>query len=140
MPYQAWLSILAIASAVLFVGSLFIAPLLLARIPADYFAHDTRPPSAWAHRHRAIRITLLITRNTLGTALILAGIAMLALPGQGLLTILAGFLLLDFPGKYALEKRLLAQRWARAPIDWLRRRRGRPPLQIRTAADPSTPS
>jgi hypothetical protein len=52
------------------------------------------------------------------------------LPGQGLLTLLLGFLLLDFPGKYALEKRLIARPRVHAAVDWLRRRARREPLEV----------
>ena len=60
----------------------------------------------------------------------LAGIAMLVLPGQGLLTLLVGFLLIDFPGKYRFEKWLVARRWVLQPINWLRLRRHQMPLRV----------
>jgi hypothetical protein len=60
----------------------------------------------------------------------LAGVAMLVLPGQGLLTLLMGFLLVDFPGKYRLERWLFARPIVRRPINWLRHRAGRVPLQL----------
>jgi hypothetical protein len=65
-------------------------------------------------------------------AFIAAGIAMLVLPGQGLLTILIGFLMLDFPGKYRVEKWLVSRRRLLGAINWLRRRAGRVPLRIST--------
>jgi hypothetical protein len=47
-----------------------------------------------------------------------------------LLTLLVGVFLLDFPGKYAFEKWLVGRPGVLRMINWLRRRRGRPPLAI----------
>jgi len=55
---------------------------------------------------------------------------MLLLPGQGLLTILIGLLLLDFPGKRALELRLLRRPALRGFLDRMRQRRGVPPFVL----------
>ena len=55
---------------------------------------------------------------------------MLALPGQGVLTILAGLALLDFPGKRALELKILKRPSILGAVNWLRERRGREPLRF----------
>jgi len=57
-----------------------------------------------------------------------AGIIMLVLPGQGIFTILIGIMLLNFPGKYRLERWIVARRPVLRSINWLRRRAGRAPL------------
>ena len=44
----------------------------------------------------------------MGYLLIIGGILMLVLPGQGLLTILLGLIFSDYPGKYKLEKKVAA--------------------------------
>ncbi len=123
-----WL--LGLASVAVFVASLAIMPALIVRIPENYFSHDTRPPSRWASRSPSFRLTLLIGKNLLGIVLVLGGLAMLVLPGQGLLTIFAGFILLDFPKKYAVEKWLVRRRWVHRPLNWVRRKRGRGPLVL----------
>ena len=53
--------------------------------------------------------TLLIKalRNLAGVALMLLGFIWLFTPGQGLLTLAAGFALLEFPGKPAVTERIL---------------------------------
>lgn len=122
--------ILGITSVAIFVASLLIMPALIVRIPTDYFAHAARPPSPWANRHPAVRFALLVCKNMLGVVLVLGGFAMLVLPGQGLLTIFAGFVLLDFPRKYAFESWLVRRRWIHRPINWLRKKRHREPLRI----------
>jgi len=122
--------VIGVASVVVFFASLLVMPLLLARIPADYFAHEQRPPSRWAHHKSALRLAILIIRNCLGLTVILAGVAMLMLPGQGLLTIVAGLVIMDFPGKYAFERWLVRKRLVYNPINWIRRKRGVAPLRV----------
>ena len=73
---------------------------------------------------------MLVIRNVLGWVFVVAGIAMLVLPGQGLLSIIAGLVLIDFPGKHRLERRLLASHVVRDAMNWLRRRAGRPPFDF----------
>jgi hypothetical protein len=117
---------LAVISAVTFLGTLVAIPILVARIPADYFAPRRRRRSqkgpAWA------RWSLLIAKNVIGAALIAAGLAMLLLPGQGLITILIGILLTNFPGKYRLERAIVRRPPVFRAINWIRRRSGRPDL------------
>jgi len=62
--------------------------------------------------------------------LILAGVAMLVLPGQGMLTIVLGIMLLNFPGKYRLERRVARMRPVARSINWMRARGGHPPLKV----------
>ena len=71
---------------------------------------------------------LLITKNLLGIVLLIAGLAMLLVPGQGLLTIVVGMLLIDFPGKFRVERWLVTRRQVWRSINWLRKRAGRPVL------------
>ena len=48
--------------------------------------------------------------------------------GQGLLTLLVGLLLMNFPGKYQLERWLVGRPGVLAALDWLRQRKGEPPF------------
>ena len=77
---------LAILSAIMFVGSLLALPWLVAQIPRDYFLTGVSHRLPWADRHPFVRSAFVIGKNVLGFILLLAGIAMLLLPGQGLLT------------------------------------------------------
>jgi hypothetical protein len=139
VPMPDWLSdhqtllwSLGAASIVMFAASLFAIPTIAVRMQPDYFAHETRPPSRWAHRAPPVRVAFVVGKNLLGVVLILAGIAMLVLPGQGLLTLVIGFFLLDFPGKYRFERWLVARPAVHRPLNWLRRRAGREPLELDT--------
>ncbi len=120
---------LGIGSAITFVGSLLAVPWLAAKIPADYFNRHRRPPSKLAVQHPALRLTLAILRNLLGVLILLAGIAMLFLPGQGLLTILFGLMLINFPGKYRLEQWAIRQPAIFKAINWMRAKARREPLE-----------
>jgi hypothetical protein len=73
---------------------------------------------------------LLALRSLLGALLVLLGILMLVLPGQGVLMIVAGLSLLRFPGKRKLLRRLLRAPGVHLVCDAIRRRAGKPPLQL----------
>jgi hypothetical protein len=77
-----------------------------------------------------VGIALWVLRNLLGGALVVAGIAMLVLPGQGILTILIGLLLMDFPGKRRGEIYLLRKRTVARAVNWIRSRAKQPPLEL----------
>jgi hypothetical protein len=130
---QSVLWTLGIVSAITFVGSLLSVPVLIARMPADYFASPTRHRSRWSKRHPLLRVTITLCRNLLGGLLVLAGIAMLVLPGQGILTIAVGIVLMDFPGKHRLERWVVCRPRVLRSMNWIRARSQRPPLVI----DPS---
>jgi hypothetical protein len=115
------------------IALVLVAPLAVAwvivQLPKDYFTAKRRPPSTWSKARHEVRAMMVLGKNFFGGVLVLAGIAMFVLPGQGLLTLLAGLLLLNFPGKYRLECRLATQRHVWRSINWLRKRFGREPLE-----------
>jgi hypothetical protein len=113
-------------SIVLFIAGVIAGPLVIARLPADYFVRPEREPV----RHPVLRAALRVMRNVLGGLLILAGIAMLVLPGQGVLAILVGISLISFPGKRKLQRRLLGLPALRRVVASIRRRAGQPPLEL----------
>jgi len=117
-------------SFLLFVGSLIAMPLLVARIRADYFLTSDPRTDSWLGRHPAARVTARVIKNSLGVVLFLAGLAMMVLPGQGILTVLVALSLLEFPGKRALELRLIRQPSINRSINWMRKKSGRSPLIV----------
>jgi hypothetical protein len=128
---QTLLWVLSGSSIVLLVASFFLVPFAVSRIRPDYFAHEKRPDRSWINLHPAVRVGIHIGKNLIGIVLLLTGVAMLALPGPGLITLLVGFFLLDFPGKYRIEKWLVRKAVVHRPINWLRHRAHRAPLDIR---------
>ena len=113
-----------------FVATLVVVPWLIVRIPADYFAHRKRHRMPWADHHPVVRGLLLVGKNILGFVFVGVGLALLLLPGQGILTIVVGIMLLDFPGKYRLERWAIDRRPVLRSINWLRRRAKRDPLVL----------
>jgi len=75
-----------------------------------------------------MRWGLLISKNLLGCVIVLLGIAMLVLPGQGILTIVIGLVLINFPGKYRLERWIITRGPVLRAINLIRQRSGRQPL------------
>lgn len=121
-----WLFLLSVVG---FLGSLIALPLILVRLPADYFSE--RHPRAWLKaRHPVLRIMAVALKNILGVILLLGGFAMLVLPGQGILTIVIGMSLVDFPGKRALERRILSRPLVLQAINRIRTRFNRPSLRL----------
>ena len=106
--HQVLLTWLSIASLATFIGSLLALPWIVAMIPEDYFLYESRETTTLKQRHPAIRGLLLVGKNLLGLILLCGGFLMLFMPGQGILTMAAGLLLLDYPGKYTLEKRIIS--------------------------------
>ena len=117
-------------SVVAFVGSLLAVPWMVVRIPADYFTPGGREAAKRAERHPIVHLVIVVTKNLLGYAFIVLGILMLVLPGQGLLTILAGVVLVDFPGKHRVLDWLVRRPAVLKSMNWIRGRRGREPLVV----------
>ena len=122
-----WIGALSMAT---FVGTLIIIPILVIRIPADYFKHEKQKPDHFYRRYSFIRILVLALKNLLGLIFIIAGLAMLFLPGQGFITILIGIMMLNFPGKFALQLRIVQQQTVLRAINWIRMKTDRPVLEV----------
>lgn len=111
--------------------SLAIVSIILVKISPDYFKED-RPQKFWAGRHPAVRALGMIGKNLLGVVLVALGIVMSVpgVPGQGILTILLGIMLLDFPGRQKLEYKIVSRPRVRNAINKLRRRFNKPELEL----------
>lgn len=120
----------AALSAVMFLLSLLGIPFVIVRIPADYFCRDRQQRTWWSEHHPFIRLILVALKNILGLVLLAAGIAMLILPGQGLLTIAVSLMLLDFPGKNHAERWMISRPPVLGTINWIRSKARIPPLRI----------
>jgi hypothetical protein len=100
-------------------------------MPPDHFSRPRGQDSA-ARRHPVARWTILVLKNLLGVAIVPLGILMAlpGVPGPGLVFILIGLSLLDFPGKRRLERRLLATPAVLRFLNRVRLRFRRPPLVL----------
>lgn len=115
--------------AATFVGSILIVGFLLVKLPATYFL-DSHCRDFWTDGHPALRLIGRILKNVIGVALIVVGVVMLIGPGQGILTILIGVMLVDFPGKRQLERKLVSRPSVLGAVNRLRARYGKPPLVL----------
>ncbi|CAN5753210.1 hypothetical protein BH11PLA1_BH11PLA1_08070 [soil metagenome] len=117
-----WGSISVLVALVTMIGT----AVAVVRMPADYFKTLAKPRDAnsgWS-----------IVRNVLGWFLIVAGVAMIVLPGPGTIVIIVGILLADFPGKAKVLNWTLARGSVLKSANALRRRYHRPPLAINAVA------
>jgi hypothetical protein len=116
-------------SVVFFVGSLIAIPFILVRLPTDFF--DTRVPRRWMEDHHPVlRLLGHLVKNVVGAIFLFAGFLMLFLPGQGILTMLIGVTMLDFPGKRKMEAKMIGQPAVLSTINSMRQKFGKPPLTI----------
>ena len=122
-----WLLAISLFS---FLATLIAVPIILVRIPQDYFSFPSRHRIPWRNRNRFWRLPLLLAKNLSGLIFILLGILMLVLPGQGILTILIGLILLDFPGKYRVERWVVNQPVVLRSINWVRLKAGKGGLTL----------
>lgn len=125
----AWLFGLSLA---LFLGSLVLIPILISRMRPDYFVTPNAESHTWLGRHPVSRSIARLLKNALGAVLLFAGLVMMVLPGQGIITLLVALSLLEFPGKRSLELRLIRQQHVSSAINWTRSKAGQPPLMIPT--------
>lgn len=117
------LSLVSVASIVVCAATL---PWIIVRLPEDYFARARRD-RPWSERSPRRKAWTLV-RCAVGGVFVVVGVVLLFLPGQGMLMILAGLLVAEFPGKYAAERQLARRPAMRRAIDAIRRRSGRPPM------------
>jgi hypothetical protein len=118
------------ASILTFLAFLILVPLLVVRLPSDYFTRRRVHRKLWADQPLVLRRVLQVGKNLLGCIFIVAGMIMLVLPGQGILTLLVGIMLLDFPGKHCLARWIVRRRPVLRTLNWIRRRAGQPPLEL----------
>lgn len=116
---------------VTFAGSIALVSFMLVRIPANYF-HSEHDRAFWTDRHRAVRWSGMIMKNVIGAILIVLGIVMSlpGVPGQGILTILLGLMLVDLPGKRRWELKLVRRPRVLQTINQLRGKFDKPPLVL----------
>ena len=124
---------LGISSILIFIISIVGISWFVAQIPEDYFLSSKRKPSKWKEQTPILRLAVLFGKNIIGLSLIIGGLLMLVLPGQGLLTIVTGLLLINYPGKYKLEQKLVAIPSVFRALNWIRVKANKPPLKRKTA-------
>jgi hypothetical protein len=125
--YELYIEGIGFISFLSFVASLLIFPWIIGRLKEDYFlqlhTHKKREDE-----HPFTFLFLRLLRYLLGAILLIAGILMLFLPGQGLLTIILGLSLLDFPGKQKVIDWLLRKEFLQRTLNWIREKEHKKPF------------
>ncbi len=124
--------LLGVGLFLLSLGLSFAAiAIVMVKIPPNYFSthyqRDFLPDSPWLVRWGAV-----IVKNLFGVFLILLGaiLSLPGVPGQGILTILLGLIMLDIPGKRPLEAKIISRPAILSAINGLRAKYGKPPLEM----------
>ena len=124
------LPLIALCSLLVFLFSLASLPWLVAKIPEDYFLHRKRKNTLPLKTAAFVRYLFLrLARNLVGLILLAGGFLMLFIPGQGILTMVMGLILIDYPGKYSVEKAIIGYPAVFKGLNWLRARVHKPPLR-----------
>jgi hypothetical protein len=124
---------IGISSIFIFLISILGISWFVAQIPEDYFLLSKRQTSKWQQQKPILRFVVVVAKNILGLSLIIGGLLMLVLPGQGLLTIITGLLLVNYPGKYKLEQKLVLIPSIYKALNWIRFKAKKPPLQRKSS-------
>ena len=124
LKYWLWIVILSALTAICtFIG--FTA--FIISLPQDYFKREA-PINRM--KNPIVRILLRILKNVVGVITLVAGLVMLITPGQGVVAILVGVILCDFPGKRKLERKLIARPLVLNTLNRIRSRFNRPPIEL----------
>lgn len=122
--------ILAWISLALLIVSIAIIPWIVIKIPEDYFHQQFRVQVSKKSGHPLIAQLLTGLKNVVGFIFVVLGILMLILPGQGILTILMGVFLMNFPGKYRFERKIVSLPRVLKSLNWIRAKANKPPLVV----------
>jgi hypothetical protein len=120
----------AVIFLLMFVTSLAAVCLVIVLLPEPHLVDER--PRLLADKPPLIRWAAIVAKNVLGLIVVAVGVVLCipGIPGQGLLTILIGLMLLDIPGKRRLIHFLVRRPGVLRTLNWLRARFGRPPLVV----------
>ncbi|MCP4486739.1 MAG: hypothetical protein GY820_05375 [Gammaproteobacteria bacterium] len=122
-----WLIFLSTMSVLV---TFLVVPVILVKLPKDYFSFPHRHRIPWGSRHPVLRLPVFLLKNVTGLVFIATGILMLVLPGQGILTVFMGLILMEFPGKYRAERWLVSRPSVFKMINWVRLKAGKVELVL----------
>jgi hypothetical protein len=129
LEYVVWAAFGWLVSMIM---SLAIVVFVIVKLPADFFL-DSHDRAWWIDQHPVIRWTGRLLKNLSGIFLVFVGIflSLPGIPGQGLLTVLVGLVLIDFPGKRRCERALVSRPRIRRSLSWLRARFHKRPFRLK---------
>ena len=115
---------------VTFLANLALVSFILVKIPADYFRESQG--KFLAKQSPVVRVLALVGKNIGGVILVVLGVllSLPGVPGQGVLTILLGVMLLDFPGRRRFERWIVSSPKVLKAVNKLRKRFHKPKLVL----------
>jgi len=116
--------------AIIFTLSVAVFVVLIVVLPDRYFFE--REGRWLASKPPGVRWLAVLSKNLLGVVLILVGVllSLPGIPGQGVLTMVIGVMLLDIPGKRRLARMVVLRRGVLRPVNRVRAWFGRRPLMV----------
>jgi len=117
------------SSLLIFLATLIGLPFIIIKLPENYLVSPKDHSLRKYVRGTALDLPYRIAKNLLGWMLILTGLAMLVLPGQGLLAIVVGLSLIKFPGKQKAIRTIVHQENVLKSANWIRAKAGKAPLE-----------
>ena len=123
--YQEYIVLIVTISASIFVVSLIFIPFLVSKIPQDYFINPQYHRLEISHFGHLMAVVI---RSFFGFLLIVLGFVMLFTPGQGILSVIVGLFLMEFPGKRHIEYRIVKNDATFKILNWMRAKFKKLPL------------
>jgi archaellum biogenesis protein FlaJ (TadC family) len=129
-PSALGLLIILVSFVTFSAAGMAIVAAVFVRLPEDYFSRTG--PHRTDDVHPLLRWSMLILKNIVGAVIVVMGIVltMPGVPGPGILTILLGMMMMDFPGKRRFERWLISRPGVFAAVNRLRQRYGRPAFTL----------
>ena len=118
------LGVLASVSATLLVVTIVAAPWAVSRLPSNYLLQRQGRSST----QRIWYSLASVSRALLGFLVTLLGLVMLVTPGPGVIMLLLGISIAEFPGKNRLLIYLATRPNVLSSLNWMRKRHGKPPF------------
>lgn len=122
--YKLLVGIISVSSILL---SIIGCAALITFLPSDYFTESKQGKHI---NNLFLRIVVSTLKNFIGGILVIIGLLLSVpgIPGQGLLTIFAGIILSDFPGKKRLARKIIQKKAVYFAANKIRQQFNRSPL------------
>jgi hypothetical protein len=128
--YTLLLEWLGLFSVLTFIGSLIAIPWIIGRLPEKFFIRHRQVVEERHKSHPVVAKLTLVLRNAVGFFFLVAGLAMLVLPGQGIIMMLIGITLIDFPRKHQVIDFLVRRPRVVKLLNWIRDKEKKPPFEF----------
>lgn len=128
--YSFAFELLGVLSLLTFIGSLIAIPWIIGKLSVDYFILHRKRVQERHDLHPVRAKIIFVTRNITGILFFLAGMVMLILPGQGIITVLIGISFMDFPRKHKIVDYLIRRPKVIKMLNWIRGKERKPPFNF----------